>query len=171
MAPAIIKYALSVMRRLATATTEEKEDKMDSQNDDNPDNNVQSRFLSDVTVETIPQHVELAFALSRRQQDLLEDIFELYPCLEQTIADGVESQLTPLIQALGPTPKLLDVLRNFPPGAEKLALRVVTILSAEGASPVLVSLIKGLMAERELDPKFVIPIVGELDKVSWRQHG
>jgi symplekin len=115
----------------------------------------------------VQQHVELAFALSRRQQDLLNDIFQLYPKMEPEIQDAVDDLLEPLIQSLGPTEKLLSILREFPEGAEKLALRVVTVLSAGGASPVLLGLLKGLMAERDLDPRFIIPIIGELDKVSW----
>jgi hypothetical protein len=114
----------------------------------------------------VQQHVELAFALSRRQQDLLNDIFQLYPKMEPEIQDAVDDLFEPLIQSLGPTEKLLSILREFPQGAEKLALRVVTVLSAGGASPVLLGLLKGLMAERDLDPRFIIPIIGELDKVS-----
>lgn len=125
-----------------------------------------SPFVNEVNEDTVQQHVELAFALSRKKQELLTDIFALYPSLEPPITDAVESLLTPLIQSLGPSAKLLDVLRHFPEGADKLALRVVQILSSEGASVVLVNLIKGLMSERELDPKFIIPIIGELDKVS-----
>jgi hypothetical protein len=62
---------------------------------------------------------------------------------------------------------LLAILRHFPPGAEKLALRIMTILAPEGnASPGLVATIKGLLSERQLDPRFTIPIAGEMDKVS-----
>ncbi|ORX39335.1 Symplekin tight junction protein C terminal-domain-containing protein [Kockovaella imperatae] len=158
MAPTIIDYAMGVLRRLIP--TAKSEGGMD---EDLP-SVTENRFLGDVNEETVQQHVELAFAITRRQQDLLQNVFDIYAKLEKPIADQFESLLTPLIQSLGATTKLLDTLRSFPLGAEKLALRVVTILSAEGASPVLVSLVKGLMAERELDPGFIIPIIGELDK-------
>ena len=127
---------------------------------------VQSRFLTEVTPDTVRQHVELIFALSRRQQDLLDHIFKAYTRMIPEIQDALESLLTPLIQSLGATPKLLDLLRHFPTGAEKLALRILSILSSAGASPVLVNVVKGLMGERDLDPKFVIPIIGQLDRVS-----
>lgn len=43
----------------------------------------------------------------------------------------------------------------------------MTILTPEGnASPGLVATIKGLLSERQLDPRFTIPIAGEMDKVS-----
>lgn len=127
---------------------------------------VMSKYLSDVDPSTVSQHVELAFALSRRDQELLDKIFALYPKLPAPIQDTVEEMLTPLVRSLGPTKKLLDILKNFPVGADKLALRVITTLSAEGSSPVLVGVIRSLMAERELDPRFIIPVIGELDKVS-----
>ncbi|KAL1405143.1 hypothetical protein Q8F55_008768 [Vanrija albida] len=125
---------------------------------------VESKFLTTVTTENISQYVELAFALARREQGILDDIFQLYPKLPSTIQDIVEEKLTPLIRSLGPTPKLLDILRNFPEGADKLALRVVTTLSAEGSGPLLVHVIRTLMSERELDARFIIPVIGELDK-------
>ncbi|TXT04952.1 hypothetical protein VHUM_04035 [Vanrija humicola] len=125
---------------------------------------IQSKFLTTVTKENISQYVELAFALARREQGILDDIFQLYPKLPSTIQDIVEEKLTPLIRSLGPTPKLLDILRNFPEGADKLALRVVTTLSAEGSGPLLVNVIRTLMSERELDARFIIPVIGELDK-------
>ena len=147
MSAQVTQYALSIMRRLIPG-----------------EEGAVSPFLGEVTPDTVQQHVELTFALSRRRQDLLEEIFKIYPKLEEPIAEQVETLLTPLIQSLGATSRLLEVLRHFPEGADKLALRVVTTLSAGGASPVLVKLVKGLIGERELDPRFIIPIIGELDK-------
>lgn len=181
MAEATIAYALGIMRRLIPSTSSVNGDvemldgevKEESGAGDAPKSalvktseaDFSSPFITEVNEDTVQQHVELAFALSRRKQDMLTDIFALYPSLQSPITDAVESLLTPLIQSLGPTAKLIDVLRHFPEGAERLALRVVQILSAEGASTTVVNLVKGLMSERELDPRFIIPIIGELDKV------
>ena len=159
MSQTIVDYGLGVLQRLVSAS-------QDTMEVDDAKPPVESRYLGEVNPDTVQQHVELAFALSRREQDLLDDIFAIYPKLVSPIADAMETLLTPLVQSLGPSTKLLEVLRRFPAGSEKLALRVVTILSAEGASQVLVSLVKGLMSERDLDPGFIIPIIGELDKVS-----
>ncbi|GFZ47057.1 hypothetical protein JCM24511_04798 [Saitozyma sp. JCM 24511] len=173
MSPTIINYALGVLRRLVKQSpspvegedTEMAEDKKEAtETGTGVGEVVDSKFLGEVNKDTVQQHVELAFALSRRQQDLLHDIFQLYPKMEPEIQDAVDDLFEPLIQSLGPTEKLLSILREFPQGAEKLALRVVTVLSAGGASPVLLGLLKGLMAERDLDPRFIIPIIGELDK-------
>jgi symplekin len=173
MSPTIIKYALGVLRRLvkqSPSPVEGEDTEMAEETKEATESGVgevvDSKFLGEVNKDTVQQHVELAFALSRRQQDLLNDIFQLYPKMEPEIQDAVDDLFEPLIQSLGPTEKLLSILREFPQGAEKLALRVVTVLSAGGASPVLLGLLKGLMAERDLDPRFIIPIIGELDKVS-----
>jgi symplekin len=178
MSAEVIGYGLQVLRRL-TSPGEKKEPvegeaegegadvKMEeATTEEEKKTDVNSRFLEEVSPETVRQHVELIFALSRRQQDLLEHIFLAYIDMRPEIQDALESLLTPLIQSLGPTRELLDQLRRFPPGAEKLALKVLYILSGAGSSPVLVNVVKTLMAERDLNPKFVIPIIGQLDKVS-----
>jgi symplekin len=170
MSTEVIGYGLQVLKRLTTATeskipAEGEEDvKMEEPVEETKTDTI-SRFLGDITPETVRQHVELIFALSRRQQDLLEHIFQAYIGMQPDIQDALESLLTPLIQSLGPTRELLDQLSRFPPGAEKLALKVLYILSGAGSSPVLVNVVKSLMAERDLNPKFVIPIIGQLDKV------
>jgi symplekin len=125
---------------------------------------IDTKYLGPVDEDTVSQHVELAFALSRRDPELLDAIFSIYPKIPPPIQAKVEELLAPLIKSLGPSKKLLEILKAFPPGAEPLALRVVKTLSAEGSSGVLVPVIRSLLAERELDPRFVIPVIGELDK-------
>lgn len=166
MSEEVITYGVNVLRRLTTDGFENGGDVKMEESETKP-SGVQSRFLAEVSPDTVRQHVELIFALSRRQQDLLDQIFKAYTRMEPEIQDALESLLTPLIQSLGATPKLLDLLRHFPLGAEKLALKILYILSSAGASPVLVNVVKGLMSERDLDPKFIIPIIGQLDKVSF----
>lgn len=125
---------------------------------------VPSKYLGEVDQDSVSQYVELPFALSRRDQDLLDDIFALYPKLAPSVQKSVETMLIPLIRSLGPTKKLLDILRHFPAGAERLAFRVVTVLSAEGSGQLLAPVVRQLMGERQVDPRFVIPIINVLDK-------
>lgn len=124
----------------------------------------ESRFLGPVSAGNISQYTEMAFALTRRDEDLLDKIFALYPSLPSSIQDSVEDMLTPLVRALGPTKKLLDILRAFPKGSTKLALRVVQTLAAQGSGPVLAPIIRSLLADRTLDPRFIIPVIDHLDK-------
>lgn len=57
-------------------------------------------------------------------------------------------------------------MRTCPPGSESLALRVLTIFTEHGRpSAQLVALVKGLISERDLDARFLIPIIAEMDKV------
>jgi symplekin len=175
MSAEVIGYGLQVLKRLTSAggaakvegqgEGEDADVKMEDVQEETKEE-IPSRYLGEVTPDTVRQHVELIFALSRRQQDLLEHIFQAYIGMQPDVQDALESLLTPLIQSLGPTRELLDQLARFPPGAEKLALKVLYILSGAGSSPVLVNVVKTLMAERDLNPKFVIPIIGQLDKVS-----
>lgn len=83
--------------------------------------------------------------------------------------EAVQSLITALIRSLirSSQAKLLTLLRTCPPGAESLALRVLTIFTEDGRpSPQLVALVKGLISERDLDARFLIPVIAEMDKVS-----
>ncbi|ORY28819.1 Symplekin tight junction protein C terminal-domain-containing protein [Naematelia encephala] len=169
MSTQVTNYALGVLRRLISGD-ETPESHMDVEDGEEADEAINSRFLpaaDAIDPDSVPQHVELVFALCLRLPDLLDDVFRTYPKMALPVQEQVESLLTPLIAGMGANAKLLEVVRKFPPGADKLALRVISVLGASGggaSTGVLVNLIKGLMAERELDPRFIIPIVGQLDK-------
>jgi symplekin len=91
---------------------------------------------------------------------------------------SLQNLITPLVRTLGPKhPKILDLVQNCPPGADPLILRVINILTEKGraASP-LVALIKSMAHERDLSPRFLVPVITEFDKVSsiflmWRWMG
>jgi symplekin len=89
--------------------------------------------------------------------------------MDISVQNNIQELITPLIRALGSTHgKLLTLMRTFPPGAESLALRVVNIFTETGRpSSQLVALVKGLTAERDLDARFLIPIIAEMDKVRF----
>ena len=91
--------------------------------------------------------------------------------MDTSVQEGIQDLITALIKSLGPNHgKLLSLMRNFPTGSESLALRVLNIFT-ENSRPTapLVTLVKSLAAERDLDPRFLIPIIAEMDKV-WIRH-
>ncbi|KAI0372816.1 hypothetical protein BV20DRAFT_1034476 [Pilatotrama ljubarskyi] len=118
------------------------------------------------------QHLELLFALSTRVPEFLDEIFAAYGGMDVSVQDTIQHLITPLIRALGPTHgKLLTLLRTFPPGSESLALRVLTIFTEHGRpSAQLVALVKSLINERDLDARFLIPIIAEMDKADIIRH-
>ncbi|KAI0352302.1 hypothetical protein OH77DRAFT_1523357 [Trametes cingulata] len=120
----------------------------------------------------ILQHLELLFALSTRVPEFLDEIFAAYGGMDVSVQETIQQLITPLIRALGPTHgKLLTLLRTFPPGAESLALRVLTIFTEHGRpSAQLVALVKSLINERDLDARFLIPIIAEMDKADILRH-
>jgi len=88
--------------------------------------------------------------------------------MDVTVQEAIQDLITALIRSLGSSHgKLLTLMRTCPPGAESLALRVLTIFTEHGrASTQLVALVKALINERDLDARFLIPIIAEMDKVS-----
>ncbi|WWC72850.1 uncharacterized protein I206_106814 [Kwoniella pini CBS 10737] len=196
MMPTLVKYALGTLWRLRSdsplkskvkiedpANVDEEDVKMeesnengngedeierqsDSETKDEPEK-VESKYLEEVSPETVQQHVELAFALTRRNQQLLDSIFQLYPKLPSTeIQDALEAQLMPLIQSLGPTEKLLEILKRYSAGTEKLIMRIIGLLSSNGSNAALIGVIKSLLddEDKEVEGKFVASVVGDLDK-------
>lgn len=87
--------------------------------------------------------------------------------MDASVQLAVETLITPMIRSLGSSHgKLLAILRTCPKGAESLALRVLTIFTEHGRpSAQLVALVKELITERNLDARFLIPIIAEMDKV------
>ncbi|KAF4593096.1 hypothetical protein EYR38_008806 [Pleurotus pulmonarius] len=104
----------------------------------------------------ILQHVELLFALSVKVPDFLDEIFAAYGSMDVTVQKAIQELITALIRSLG---------------AESLALRVLTIFTEHGRpSAQLVALVKGLISERDLDARFLIPIIAEMDKADIMRY-
>ena len=99
---------------------------------------------------------------------IVRRIFAAYGQMDITVQVAIQQLITALIKSLGSGHgKLLTLMRTFPPGSETLALRVLSIFTEQGRpSAQLVALVKGLMNERDLDARFLIPIIAEMDKVS-----
>ncbi|KAJ6581382.1 Symplekin tight junction protein C terminal-domain-containing protein [Mycena capillaripes] len=118
------------------------------------------------------QHVELLFALSVKVPEFLDEIFSAYSRMDITVQEAIQKLITALIRSLGSSHgKLLTLMRTCPPGAESLALRVLTIFTEHGRpSTQLVALVKGLINERDLDARFLIPIIAEMDKPDIIRH-
>ncbi|KAF6752970.1 Symplekin tight junction protein C terminal-domain-containing protein [Ephemerocybe angulata] len=112
------------------------------------------------------QHLELLFALSVKVPGFLEEIFKAYGKMDISVQEAFQTLITPLIRSLGSSHRqLLAILKTCPTGAESLALRVLTIFTEHGRpSAQLVGLVKALIVERDLDARFLIPIIAEMDK-------
>lgn len=112
------------------------------------------------------QHVELLFALSVKVPEFLDKIFSAYGLMDVTVQEAIQDLITALIRSLGSSHgKLLTLMRQCPAGAESLALRVLTIFTEHGRpSSQLVALVKALINERNLDARFLTPIIAEMDK-------
>lgn len=87
--------------------------------------------------------------------------------MDISVQEHVQELISPLVRALGSSHgKLLTLLRTLPDGAESLGLRIITIFTDSGRpSAPLVTLVKTLVSERDLDARFLIPIIAEMDKV------
>jgi symplekin len=96
-------------------------------------------------------------------------IFNAYGRMEQTVQAAIQDLITPLIRSLGSShSRLLTLMRQCPAGSESLALRILTIFTEHGRpSAQLVALVKSLINERDLDARFLIPVIAEMDKACF----
>ena len=109
----------------------------------------------------------------QRRRRILTDfgfliIFSEYGLMDVTVQEAIQDLITALIRSLGSSHgKLLTLMRQCPPGAESLALRVLTIFTEHSRpSSQLVALVKAFINERNLDARFLTPIIAEMDKVN-----
>ncbi|CEH15171.1 mRNA cleavage and polyadenylation factor II complex, subunit PTA1 [Ceraceosorus bombacis] len=112
------------------------------------------------------RHVELAFVLCLKVPNLLDEIFAIFPRMSSAAQKGVQLHITNLVKSLGSgNAKLMDRIRNFPQGAQDLALAAIATLMEKGRPAKLVALVKKLVEEREdVSPRFLVPIMPDLSK-------
>ncbi|GAC98080.1 cleavage/polyadenylation specificity factor [Pseudozyma hubeiensis SY62] len=115
--------------------------------------------------EDVLRFVELPFSLCTKIPDMLDEIFLAYPRTPAFVQSAIETHIVQLIRALGPShPRLLTLLRNFPDGADSLALCILKTLTEKTRTPAIVELVKELVDTRDVDPRFLVPIMADLDK-------
>ncbi|KAI5992588.1 Symplekin tight junction protein C terminal-domain-containing protein [Pisolithus orientalis] len=172
-------FALQILRRLQKRPSQESKGTNGQANDGQlpPEELIQTPYLIDeiqlpAEKSHVLQHVELLFALSVKIPEFLDEIFVSYSQMDITVQEAIQDLITALIKSLGSNNgKLLTLMRTCPPGSESLALRVLTIFTEHGRPSVqLVALVKGLISERDLDARFLIPIIAEMDKVDIMRH-
>lgn len=88
------------------------------------------------------------------------------------VKEAVQTSLVPLIRSLGPNhPKILAIVEKYPDGSEELVLQILSTLTQNGKLPAsLTLLIKNLAAEKDMSPRFIVPIIAEFDKSEITRH-
>ncbi|MCO5590039.1 hypothetical protein L7F22_044008 [Adiantum nelumboides] len=111
--------------------------------------------------------VELPFALCVRVPEMLDEVFNAYAEMPLQVQKAVETHIKPLVQNLGSNNnKLLYLIQHHPPAADSLAVNVFGILGSKQRSKKMVDMVKQMAEENsnEIDPRFLIPILPDLEK-------
>ncbi|KAH9461781.1 hypothetical protein MJO29_003508 [Puccinia striiformis f. sp. tritici] len=128
------------------------------------------------TEDVVVQHLELLFALSAKNPDLVDHLFRSYPLMPLQVQELVNELITPLVRTLGGKhPKIISLIQNCEHGTEKIILRILSILTEKGKPPIgIIEAIKTLLATKQPDqfisPRFIIPTIGELNKTEIIHH-
>ncbi|KAG0000549.1 hypothetical protein BGZ79_005800 [Entomortierella chlamydospora] len=116
--------------------------------------------------EDIGRLLELYLSLCAKNHSLLEVLFTHYISYDPFVQRVIRQKIQPLIKSIkSDSPKLLALIRDFPIGAEMLALRIIFILT-DGVqpSPGLVSAVQDAVIRHDLNARFLIPIIGGMDR-------
>ncbi|KAI1310827.1 hypothetical protein EDD11_003643 [Mortierella claussenii] len=116
--------------------------------------------------EEIGSQFELYFSLCAKNHSLLEVLFTHYISFDPFVQRVIRQRIQPLIKSIkSDSTKLLALIRDFPRGAEMLVLRIIFILT-DGVqpSPSLVSAVQHVVIQHDLNARFLIPIIGGLDR-------
>ncbi|KAI8590955.1 Symplekin tight junction protein C terminal-domain-containing protein [Geranomyces variabilis] len=118
------------------------------------------------------RHLELYFALCSKSNDLLIEIFQLYKDLAPGVQSAVRTSIQPLIKALAAQPaRLMPLIRAFPDGSDPLILQALIMMTErELPSAQLVALVRNVFTEKDLDARFLIPIISGLDRAEVLQY-
>ncbi|KAI9012661.1 Symplekin tight junction protein C terminal-domain-containing protein [Phycomyces nitens] len=120
----------------------------------------------------VVRHAELFFALCVKKHELLKDLFDIYIAASDRVQRLIRQHVYKFIKSIGMhSPKLIDAIRRFPPGGETLVIRILVVLcDTVRPSPELVNAVMEIYRERQLDAKFLIPIISGLRKEDIRQN-
>ncbi|KAI9289976.1 Symplekin tight junction protein C terminal-domain-containing protein [Umbelopsis sp. AD052] len=122
--------------------------------------------------ESVIPHLELYFALCLKKPELLESLFDVYINTTIQVQRIIRQHITGLIRNIGMhSPKLLEIIGNFAPGGETLIVRILVVLcDTVRPTPELVDVVKKVYQERNLDAKFLIPVISGFNKDDIKQH-
>jgi len=83
--------------------------------------------------DNIGRILDLYFSLCAKNHGLLGVMFDNYISYSPFVQKAIRTRIQPLINSVkSDSPKLLALIRNFPMGAEMLALRIVVLLTDAG---------------------------------------
>jgi len=109
--------------------------------------------------------IELALVLSVKQPSFFAEVVRIYPLVPAPVQAAMQKHVTPVARSVGPnSTALLDVLREYPDGADTLVVAILRILTDKNHTRALAELVQHLCAHRGLDVEFLLPLVAHLDR-------
>ncbi|WFD28368.1 hypothetical protein MNAN1_003378 [Malassezia nana] len=109
--------------------------------------------------------IELALVLSVKQPSFFAEVVRIYPLVPAPVQAAMQKHVSPVARSVGPnSTALLDVLRDYPDGADTLVVALLRILTEKSHTRALAELVQYLCAHRGLDVEFLLPLVAHLDR-------
>ncbi|KAJ3125343.1 hypothetical protein HK098_000350 [Nowakowskiella sp. JEL0407] len=117
----------------------------------------------------ILRHVELYFAICSRKQNLLSELFHLYPTFPESTQRSIRTAIHPLIKSLLGNAeyvgKLCVLIKDFPVGSESLVLRILGIMTEKKwPTEQILNIVREILKTRNDDVRFLVPVVSAFKK-------
>ncbi|KAL1924913.1 uncharacterized protein VTP21DRAFT_4567 [Calcarisporiella thermophila] len=120
----------------------------------------------------IIRRLQLFFALCHKKHELITELFKVFAAASSQVQRVIRKEVYDLIKSIGMnSPKLLDAIREFPEGAESIVIRILVVLTDKvRPSPQLVAVVRDTYLQRELDAKFLIPVISGFEKAEILEY-
>ncbi|KAI8393729.1 Symplekin tight junction protein C terminal-domain-containing protein [Radiomyces spectabilis] len=166
------QYAIESLQELKTAQLKEVQEAPQDTGEDSTMTEAPEEEAQGWTEQDVVRHAELYFALCVKKHELLHQLFDVYIHASDRIQRLIRLHIFNLIKSVGmQSPIIINLVKEFPPGAETLVIRILVILcDTVRPTPELVSAVKSVYQERRLDAKFLIPIISGLSKEDIRHN-
>jgi len=116
--------------------------------------------------ENIKRRLHLYFALCTKRHELINGLVDIYCKVDANVKSLILRQAGPLIRNIGmASPAVLNLLKTFPPESETFILGLLHALTeGQAPTPDLVIVVREVYETRNLNPRFLIPIIPGLTK-------
>ncbi|CAI2163071.1 11321_t:CDS:10 [Funneliformis geosporum] len=119
----------------------------------------------------VERHLDLFLSLVAKKRQLFEDLVAVYITSSDSIQKMIRNYSQKMIDTIG-LAGLLDLFQTFPSGAEDFVLRLLIVYTNRMVHPPtqLINTAKTVIVQRNLDGRFLFPIIAYFDKEEILRH-
>ncbi|CAH1757110.1 12849_t:CDS:10 [Entrophospora sp. SA101] len=120
--------------------------------------------------ETPPPIFDFHYHFVDSKENLYKELLNIYVNTNESVKSMIRKYASKLVEIIGLN-GLLETFQNFPDGTQDLVLRMLIVYTNNNVlPPKLVSTVKEVIAERDLDGRFLFPTIAYFEKEDILKH-